>query len=92
MIFSHNNQGPNKSHTFKFLKDKKTLCLKVQSREGKNTHCLEIQSREKNKLFGASTMNDKPYAIIVDGNGKVTERKLQNHGPGTLLSNSIKGN
>ena len=42
--------------------------------------------------FGASTMNDKPYAIIVDGNGKVTERKLQNHGPGTLLSNSIKGN
>ena len=42
--------------------------------------------------FGASTMNDKPYAIIVDGNGKVTERKLENHGPGTLLANSVNGN
>ena len=41
--------------------------------------------------FGASTMNDKPYAIIVDGNGEVTERKLENHGPGTLLANSING-
>ena len=41
--------------------------------------------------FGASTMNDKPYAIIVDGNGNVTERKLENHGPGSLLSNSVTG-
>ena len=41
--------------------------------------------------FGASTMNDKPYAIIVDGNGEVTERKLENHGPGSLLSASVNG-
>ena len=41
--------------------------------------------------FGASTMNDKPYAIIIDGNGEVTERKLENHGPGSLLSASVNG-
>ena len=35
--------------------------------------------------FDASTMADKPYAIIVDGAGAVTERKLENHAPGTLL-------
>ena len=39
--------------------------------------------------FGGSSMNDKPYAIIVDGNGNVTERKLANHGPGTQLNTSI---
>ena len=36
-------------------------------------------------------MNDKPYAIIIDGNGEVTERKLENHGPGSLLSASVNG-
>ena len=39
--------------------------------------------------FGASSMNDKPYAIIVDGTGAVSERRLVNHGPGTLLTPSI---
>ena len=42
--------------------------------------------------FGANTftMSDKPYAIIVDGNGKVTERKLGNHDGGTQLSPSLE--
>ena len=35
--------------------------------------------------FDASTMADKPYAIIVDGNGDVRERKLENHSPGSLI-------
>ena len=39
--------------------------------------------------FGATSMKDEPYAIIIDGNGEVTERKLDNHGPGNALSNSI---
>eukprot|EP00005_Dracoamoeba_jomungandri_P011599 CAMPEP_0174265228 /NCGR_PEP_ID=MMETSP0439-20130205/25700_1 /TAXON_ID=0 /ORGANISM="Stereomyxa ramosa, Strain Chinc5" /LENGTH=693 /DNA_ID=CAMNT_0015351583 /DNA_START=91 /DNA_END=2172 /DNA_ORIENTATION=+ len=36
--------------------------------------------------FNASQMADLPYAIIVDGEGGVTERKLGNHDPGTQLS------
>ena len=39
--------------------------------------------------FNAKAMSDTPYAIIVDGNGHVTERKLVNHGPGTLLAPSL---
>ena len=34
-------------------------------------------------------MADKPYALIVDGDGRVTERKLVEHGPGTLLKPSV---
>ena len=40
--------------------------------------------------FDAGAMKDLPYAIIVDGNGQVTERKLGDHSPGTKLSDSIK--
>ena len=40
--------------------------------------------------FSAAAMKDQPYAIIVDGTGKVTERKLADHGPGTLLSPSLR--
>lgn len=29
------------------------------------------------------------YALIVDGKGAVTERKLANHGPGTVLTPSV---
>ena len=39
--------------------------------------------------FNAGAMKDLPYAIIVDGEGKVTERKMADHGPGTLLKTSI---
>ena len=41
-------------------------------------------------------MEDKPYAIIVDGHGKVTERQLASHmggaamPAGTLLAPSVK--
>jgi hypothetical protein len=40
--------------------------------------------------FGGSKMADLPYAIIVDGHGDVTERKLADHDPGTLLQSSLK--
>ena len=39
--------------------------------------------------FDATAMKDLPYALIVDGNGNVHERKLANHGPGTVLTPSI---
>jgi len=39
--------------------------------------------------FNAKAMSDQPYTIIIDGNGQVTERKLDTHAPGTLLSSSI---
>ncbi len=38
--------------------------------------------------FGGSSMTNT-YAIITDGNGNVTERKMGNHNAGTLLSNSL---
>jgi len=40
--------------------------------------------------FNASQMADLPYAIIVDGDGEVHERKLADHDPGTLLQSSVK--
>ena len=47
--------------------------------------------------FDATSMKDEPYAIIVNGDGVVTERKLANHGPGadlvasvTLISNTVQ--
>ena len=39
--------------------------------------------------FSASQMSDKPYSIIIDGHGQVTERKLDNHSPGSLLKAMI---
>lgn len=39
--------------------------------------------------FGAANMAGLPYAIIVDGNGNVTERKLANHDQGMQLPNTI---
>jgi hypothetical protein len=40
--------------------------------------------------FNASAMKDAPWAIIVDGTGKVTERKLADQNPGELLTPSVK--
>jgi hypothetical protein len=39
--------------------------------------------------FNAGVMADTPYAIIVDGFGNVTERKLKEHDPGMLLNVSV---
>jgi len=39
--------------------------------------------------FNASAMKNAPWAIIVDGNGDVTERKLQDQNPGAELANSV---
>jgi hypothetical protein len=40
--------------------------------------------------FNASIMDNLPYAIIVDGNGNVQERKLANHDPGDVIQSSVK--
>merc|ERR1712202_57548 len=40
--------------------------------------------------FNASAMKDAPWAIIVDGSGKVTERKLADQSPENQLSASLK--
>jgi len=39
--------------------------------------------------FNASQMGDEPWAIIVDGKGAVTERKLVDQKAGTLLQSSV---
>lgn len=39
--------------------------------------------------FNAQVMSNSPYAIIVDGSGAVSERKLADHSPGKLLQPSI---
>ena len=39
--------------------------------------------------FNATSMAQLPYAIIVDGNGAVTERTLGDHDAGTLLSPQV---
>jgi len=39
--------------------------------------------------FNASTMGDLPYAVIVDGQGNVQERKMGDHVIGTALSSSV---
>eukprot|EP00051_Salpingoeca_urceolata_P017198 m.232662 g.232662 ORF g.232662 m.232662 type:complete len:760 (+) comp18886_c7_seq3:142-2421(+) len=40
--------------------------------------------------FNATTMAEQPYAIIVDGSGMVSERKLADHAPGTALEPSLR--
>ena len=40
--------------------------------------------------FGATLMDDMPYAIIVEGTGAVSERQLAKESPGTLLNVSVK--
>jgi len=39
--------------------------------------------------FNAGAMASLPYAIIVDGEGKVSERKLGSHAPGSALPSSV---
>jgi len=39
--------------------------------------------------FDASMMSDAPYAIIVDGDGGASERRLASHDPGHALVSSI---
>eukprot|EP00929_Paragymnodinium_shiwhaense_P025556 TRINITY_DN15429_c0_g1_i1.p1 TRINITY_DN15429_c0_g1~~TRINITY_DN15429_c0_g1_i1.p1 ORF type:complete len:781 (+),score=127.63 TRINITY_DN15429_c0_g1_i1:66-2408(+) len=39
--------------------------------------------------FNAGTMADQPYAVIVEAGAGVSERKLGNHQPGSLLEPSV---
>jgi len=36
--------------------------------------------------FNAKQMVDRPYTVVIDGNGLVTERRIDDHAPGTLLT------
>ena len=38
--------------------------------------------------WDAQKMADLPYAIVVDGTGKVSERKLGSHQPGIVLGSN----
>jgi hypothetical protein len=60
-------------------------------RVGRNasTVTITMTTPESGVAFGAQGMDEKPYAIIVDGFGNVTERQLANHAPGTLLQPTI---
>ena len=40
--------------------------------------------------FDATVMSDLPYAIIVDGNGNVTERRLGDHDSGRQIATTVK--
>eukprot|EP00944_MAST-04C_sp_MAST-4C-sp1_P015663 g15663.t1 len=40
--------------------------------------------------FNAEEMKDEPYAIIIDGKGEVSERKLGEHAPGKLLRSTLQ--
>ena len=40
--------------------------------------------------FDAKAMGDAPWTVVVDGAGEVTERRLGNHAPGTLLPRSVR--
>jgi len=35
-------------------------------------------------------MDDKPYSIVIDGTGNVSERKLGSHAPGTIIKQSVR--
>ena len=39
--------------------------------------------------FDADTMSDKPYSIIIDGDGKATERVMGDHEAGIQLNSSL---
>lgn len=40
--------------------------------------------------FNATEMSDLPYTIVIDGTGKVSERKLGNHAAGDVLSTLVQ--
>eukprot|EP00658_Telonema_sp_P-2_P055629 TRINITY_DN44215_c0_g1_i1.p1 TRINITY_DN44215_c0_g1~~TRINITY_DN44215_c0_g1_i1.p1 ORF type:complete len:708 (-),score=147.60 TRINITY_DN44215_c0_g1_i1:102-2225(-) len=39
--------------------------------------------------FNASAMKDQPWAIVIDGSGNVTERRLADQSPGALLPSTL---
>jgi len=39
--------------------------------------------------FNASAMKDDPWAVVVEGNGKVSERKLRDQNGGSALASSV---
>merc|ERR1719336_1660690 len=68
--------------------------VKVQLDSSKNQATITM-SGPNGKYFSVGfnapnfAMSDKPYTIVVDGTGNVSERKLGAHDPGTVLSASV---
>lgn len=68
-----------------------TVSVSVRSFEGTVTITLVGPSSVWFGVgFGASSMPEQPWTVIVDGRGAITERKLGNHNAGTILSPSVK--
>ena len=85
--FSNNFEGQLTSKTTEV-----DMKIKLTS---KNDQAMIDITGPDGKWFGVGLgaknlkMSDQPYAIIVDGSGKVSERKLGNHNPGHLLTKSV---
>jgi len=82
---------PTKNHILGSQSDLVTLVLDVDG----TTNIVKISISGPSQYwfgvgFNATIMNDLPYAIIVDGNGNVQERKLANHDPGRVIQSSVK--
>jgi len=82
---------PTKNHLIGSKVDLVTLSVDVNSATSLVTITISGPSQV---WFGvgwnASIMADLPYAIIVDGNGRVEERKLADHDAGIVLQPSVK--
>jgi hypothetical protein len=47
------------------------------------------RAKGRPRLFGAQAMKQGPWAIIMEGDGNVTERKLADQSPGVLLPSTV---
>jgi hypothetical protein len=82
---------PKKNHLLGVQKDLVTLALDVNGLN--NLVNISITGPSQYWFgvgFNASQMQNLPYAIIVDGNGRVQERKLADHDPGVAIPTSVK--
>jgi hypothetical protein len=82
---------PKKNHLLGSQVDLVTLALDVNGL----TNLVNISISGPSQYwfgvgFNATAMQNLPYAIIVDGNGGVQERKLADHDPGKAIQTSVK--
>jgi len=74
--------------------DPSLTTVKVQLDSSKNQATITM-SGPNGKYFSVGfnapnfAMSDKPYTIVVDGTGNVSERKLGAHDPGSVIDQSI---
>eukprot|EP01043_Picozoa_sp_COSAG02_P015604 COSAG02_NODE_668_length_18685_cov_185.638976_10_plen_570_part_00 len=68
------------------------VSIHLNMNEHQNMVTIELSGPDKVWFgggFGADAMSGT-YSIVVDGEGKVSEHKLGNHAPGTVLQPSVK--